>query len=108
MGIQVRANAMRPTGAEAGGTAAPPLDDLPVRIFAANHGTQLLVILHLRRHLRLPPAREFVLWYPLDGSPFIDGFMQSLLSGASFTGTLDIRHFRSLQPSITVAISEGF
>jgi hypothetical protein len=100
MGIQLRANAMRPTGAEAGGTAAPPRDDRPVRIFAANHGTQLLVILHLRRHLRLPPAREFLLWYPLDGSLFIDGFMQSLLSGASFAGTLDIRHFHSLQPRL--------
>ena len=31
---------------------------------------------------------------------FIDGFMQSLLSGASFTGTLDIRHFHSLQPRL--------
>jgi hypothetical protein len=100
MGIPLRANAVRPADAEAGGTATPLQDDRPVRIFAANHGTQLLVILHLRRHLRLPSAREFLLWYPLDGSPFIDGFMQSLLSGASFTDTLDIRDFHSLQPRL--------
>jgi hypothetical protein len=81
---------------------APPRtpDDRPVRIFAACHGTQLLVILHMRKHLALPPAREYLLWYPLENSTFIDGFMQELLSNADFDGILDIRDFDSLKPRV--------
>src|SRR5271169_6094284 len=52
----------------------------PVRIFTACHGTQLLVIQHLRRHLQLPPAEEFLLWYPMENIPFIDSFMQEVIS----------------------------
>jgi hypothetical protein len=73
-------------------------DDRAVRIFVACHGTQLLVILHMRKHLALPPAREYLLWYPLENSAFIDGFMQELLSNADFDATLDIRDFHSLTP----------
>jgi len=82
----------------AGAAPSQPPDDRPVRIFAACHGTQLLVILHLRQHLALPPAREFLLWYPLENSAFIDAFMQELLSNADFDGILDIRDFDFLQP----------
>lgn len=78
--------------------APPSPGDRPVRIFAACHGTQLLVILHMRKHLALPPAREFLLWYPLENSAFIDTFMQELVSNADFDGTLDIRNFDSLKP----------
>jgi hypothetical protein len=87
-------------GAETEGALAHhhPPHDLPVRIYVANHGTQLLVILHLRKHLQLPPAREFLLWYPMENSAFIDSFMKGLLSAADFAGTFDIRNFQSLQP----------
>jgi hypothetical protein len=91
----------RPIAAAAGSLAANAAQspvDRPVRIFAACHGTQLLVILHLRKHLALPPAREFLLWYPLENSAFIDAFMQELLSNADFDGILDIRDFDFLKP----------
>jgi hypothetical protein len=68
------------------------------RIFAACHGTQLLVIQHLRHHLPLPPAEEFLLWYPMENIRFIDSFMQEVISSAGFSGTLDIRDFQSLRP----------
>jgi hypothetical protein len=68
------------------------------RIFAACHGTQLLVIQHLRRHLQLPPAEEFLLWYPMENIPFIDSFMQEVISSAGFADTLDVRDLQSLQP----------
>jgi hypothetical protein len=71
-----------------------------VRIFTACHGTQLLVIQHLRRHLQLPPAREFLVWYPIENISFIDNFMQSVIATAGFDDTLDIRNFESLQPRI--------
>jgi hypothetical protein len=69
-----------------------------VRIFTACHGTQLLVIQHLRRHLRLPAAEEFLLWHPMENRPFLDGFMQEVISSADFADTLDIREFQSLRP----------
>jgi hypothetical protein len=69
-----------------------------VRIFTACHGTQLLVIQHLRRHLQLPEAREFLIWHPYGNTPFIDGFMQTVISTAGFADTLDIRDFASLRP----------
>ena len=68
------------------------------RIFTACHGTQLLVILHLRRHLQLPPAREFLIWHPLDNNPSVDRFMRSIVSEAGFDGVLDIRDSESLRP----------
>ena len=67
------------------------------RIFTACHGTQLLVIQHLRRHLQRPPAREFLIWHPLDSNPSIDRFMQSIVADAGFDGVLDIRDIESLQ-----------
>jgi hypothetical protein len=70
----------------------------PVRIFAACHGTQLLVIQHLRRHLELPPAKELLLWHPMENIPFIDSFMKSVIPTANFIDTLDIRDFESLRP----------
>jgi hypothetical protein len=69
-----------------------------VRIFTACHGTQLLVIQHLRRHLQLPSAREFLIWHPLDKMTSIEAFVQSVLSTAGFADTLDIRDFESLKP----------
>ena len=68
------------------------------RIFTACHGTQLLVIAHLRRHLQRPPAREFLIWHPLDGNPSIDRFMRAIVADAGFDGVLDIRDIESLQP----------
>jgi hypothetical protein len=68
------------------------------RIFTACHGTQLLVIQHLRRHLQRPPSREFLIWHPLDNNPSVDRFMQSIVSEAGFDGVLDIRHIESLRP----------
>jgi hypothetical protein len=68
------------------------------RIFAACHGTQLLVIQHLRRHLRRPPAREFLLWHPFENNPAVDRFMHAVVLEAGFDGTLDMRDFESLMP----------
>jgi hypothetical protein len=68
------------------------------RIFTACHGTQLLVIQHLRRHLQLPPAREFLIWHPLDSNPSLDRFMRPIVSEAGFDGVLDIGDIESLRP----------
>ena len=68
------------------------------RIFAACHGTQLLVIQHLRRHLQRPPAREFLIWHPFENNPAVDRFMNAIVTEAGFDGTLDIRDFESLRP----------
>ena len=68
------------------------------RIFTACHGTQLLVIQHLRRHLLLPPGRDFLVWHPQENSPFIDDFMQRVISTAEFADVLDMRDFQSLRP----------
>lgn len=75
------------------------------RIFTACHGTQLLVIQHLRRHLERPPAREFLIWHPLDDNETIDRLMRALVPEAGFDGTLDIRGFRSLQPRTEGALA---
>ena len=69
-----------------------------VRIFAACHGTQLMVIQHLRQYLRLPKATEFLIWHPFENGPSVDAFMQAVISTGGFTGTLDIRNFESLRP----------
>jgi hypothetical protein len=69
-----------------------------IRIFAACHGTQLLVIQHLRRHSRRPPAREFLLWHPFENNPAVDRFMQAIVLEAGFDGMLDMRDFASLKP----------
>jgi hypothetical protein len=106
---QTTTTAMRPDAREsidgahsaAGGKPAstPRALSCPdARIFAACHGTQLLVIQHLRRHLRRPPAREFLLWHPVENNPAVDRFMQALVAEAGFDGTLDIRDFASLKP----------
>jgi hypothetical protein len=68
------------------------------RIFAACHGTQLLVVQHLRRHLQRPPAREFLIWHPIANNPAVDRFMNAIVTEAGFDGTLDIRNFESLKP----------
>jgi hypothetical protein len=68
------------------------------RIFTACHGTQLLVIQHLRRHLQRPPAREFLIWHPLDNNPSLDRLMRSIVAEAGFDGVLDIRDIESLRP----------
>jgi|GEM_PF-2898608 len=79
-----------------GGSQAPAAK--LTRIFAACHGTQLLVIQHLRRHLQRPPAREFLIWHPIDNNPGVDRFMKAIVAEAGFDGTLDIRDFESLKP----------
>ncbi len=86
------------TGAASKEPAPPCPGNTPVRIFTACHGTQLLVIQHLRRHLQLPPAEEFLLWYPMENIPFIDSFMREVISSADFSDTLDMRDFQSLRP----------
>jgi hypothetical protein len=68
------------------------------RIFAACHGTQLLLIQHLRRHLQRPQAREFLIWHPFDNNPAVDRFMNVIVTEAGFDGALDIRDFESLKP----------
>src|SRR5262249_49024482 len=61
-------------------------------------GTQLLVIQHLRRHLQLPEAREFLIWHPYGNAVAMDGLMRAVISTAGFAGTLDMRDFASLRP----------
>jgi hypothetical protein len=68
------------------------------RIFTACHGTQLLVIQHLRCHLPSSAARDFLLWHPMDNIPRIDTFMKSVISTAGFADVLDMRNFESLKP----------
>ena len=68
------------------------------RIFTACHGTQLLVIQHLRRHLALPPAREYLLWNPLGNIAAIDEFMRRVIETANFSDVLDMRNFEQLRP----------
>lgn len=79
-----------------------------VRIFSVSHGTQLLVIQHLRCHLQLPKAREFLVWHPLGGNPLIDRFMQSIIETANFEAVFDVRHFESLRPRTESAIKWWF
>jgi hypothetical protein len=88
---------VRPRGTLRSATSSKPTP-APVRIFAACHGTQLLVIQHLRRHLELPAAKELLLWHPMENNAFIDSFMRSVIPTANFADTLDIRDFESLQP----------
>jgi hypothetical protein len=78
------------------------------RIFAACHSTQLLVIEHLRRHLQRPPAREFLLWHPIENNPAMDRFMHAVVLEAGFDGTLDMRDFESLKPRTQGALSWWF
>jgi hypothetical protein len=73
------------------------ITDGNVRVFAACQGTQLMVIQHLRRHLQVPGCRDFLLWHPYENIPFIDRFMQPVISNAAFEDTLDIRGFQSLR-----------
>jgi hypothetical protein len=56
-----------------------------------------MVIQHLRRHLQVPGCRDFLLWHPYENIPFIDRFMQPVISNAAFEDTLDIRGFQSLR-----------
>ena len=70
------------------------------RIFTPCHGAQLLLIQHLSRHLQRPPAREFLIWHPLDINPSVDRFMRSVVSEAGFDEVLDIRDIESLRPRI--------
>lgn len=78
------------------------------RIFTACHGTQLLVIQHLRRHLPRPPAREFLIWHPYADIPFINQIMGTVVPAAGFDGTLDIRDFQSLKPRTQGPLSWWF
>ena len=68
------------------------------RIFTACTGTQLLVIQHLRRHLPLDGARDFLLWHPLENLGLADALMRDVIAGAGLADTLDMRDFASLQP----------
>jgi hypothetical protein len=76
-----------------------------VRIFTACHGTQLLLIQHLRHNLQQDTVKDFLLWHPMENVPFIDNFMRSVISTADFADTLDIRNFASLQPRTQGALS---
>ena len=62
-----------------------------VRIYTASMGTQLLVIQHLRKHLELPPAREYLLWCPIYDIPQVGDLMSRIIAGAGFDGGLDLR-----------------
>jgi len=78
------------------------------RIFTVCHVTQLMVVLHLRRHLALPKAREFLIWNPLvEGTP-MDRFMQQVIPEAGFDGTLDMRGFEGVQPRTQGPLSWWF
>src|SRR5580692_7330438 len=68
------------------------------RSFTACHGTQLLVIAHLWPHLQPPPAREFLIWHPLDNNPSVDRFMRAIVADAGVDRVLDIRDIESLRP----------
>lgn len=57
-----------------------------------------MVVQHLRRHLDLPPAREFLLRDTLPHAPWMSDFMDKVIATAGFTGTLDMRDFESLRP----------
>lgn len=78
------------------------------RIFTACHGTQLLVIQHLRRHLQRSPEREFLIWHPMGENPTIDRFMRALVAESGFEDTLDMRDFQSLRPRTQGALTWGF
>jgi hypothetical protein len=78
------------------------------RIFTISHVTQLMVILHLRRHLGLPKAREFLIWNPLVESSPMDLFMQQLIPAAGFTATLDMRRFDGIRPRTQGPLSWWF
>jgi hypothetical protein len=95
-----------PAAALHNGSQAPAAE--LTRIFAACHGTQLLVIEHLRRHLRRPPAREFLIWHPIDNNPAVDRFMKAIVTEAGFDGTLDMRDFASLKPRTQGALTWWF
>ncbi|MEA2987352.1 MAG: hypothetical protein QOG83_63 [Alphaproteobacteria bacterium] len=71
---------------------------MTTRLYSICHATPLMVIQHLRRHLRLPAAREFLLWHPLGLVPAMDSFMRQTIADAGFADTLDIRDFESLKP----------
>jgi hypothetical protein len=77
------------------------------RIYSACHGTQLLVIQHLRRHLQRSPAREFLIWHPLGNNHTIDQFMRDIVPTAGFDDTLDIRDFQSFQPRTQGSLAWG-
>jgi hypothetical protein len=68
------------------------------RLFTACHGTQLLVIQHLRHHLQSSAASDFLLWYPNHNNPRIDAFMKAVISTAGFADTLEIRDSECLKP----------
>jgi len=76
-----------------------------IRVFTACHGTQLLVIQHLRAHLALPQATDLLLWHPMDDNPFIGNFMRGVIDTAGFADVLDIRDFHSLRPRTQGALS---
>jgi hypothetical protein len=78
------------------------------RIFTACHGTQLLVIQHLRHHLQSPAKRDFLLWYPMDNVPRIEAFMREIIPTAGFADVLDIRDFAALQPRVQGTITWSF
>jgi hypothetical protein len=85
--------------AGAGSTNVEEVSSAPAaRIFTACHGTQLLVVQHLRRHLQRPPAREFLIWHPMDDNSAMEGFMRGILAAPAFDDTLDMRDFQSLEP----------
>jgi hypothetical protein len=75
--------------------ARPPIAPT-ARIFTTCDITHLLVIQHLRRHL--PAMPDYLIWYPMENNRFIDEFMSSIIAGAGFADTLDIRHGASMQP----------
>jgi hypothetical protein len=76
------------------------------RIFTTCDVTHLMVILHLRRHLQRPPAREFLIWHPLAGA--LDRIMSMIAPEAGFDGMLDMRGFASLKPRTQHAVAWWF
>ena len=71
---------------------------MTVRLYSICHATPLMVMQHLRTHLRLPAAREYLLWHPLGLAPSMDSLMRQVIATAGFADTLDIRDFESLRP----------
>jgi hypothetical protein len=79
-----------------------------VRIFTVCHPTQLMVVLHLRRHLQLPKAREYLVWATMGNVTGTRNFMRDVIAGAGFDDVLDISDFECLKLRTQGAVAWWF
>lgn len=82
------------------GLLSEPRTNYPmtVRIFTVCHSSPLMVVQHLRRHLDLPPAREFLLHGRQPNAPWMTEFMSKVIATAGFSGSLDLDKLESVHP----------